>query len=201
MRVVGSLVTGLVLCLAGCASTVGGDPRPDPGAPRSSSSAPAVDPNSREARWLNDLCGAGKRLITAGETLPQPQVSDDPAVLKREFSELTGRLLDVFDAALSDLRRLRPAPVSGMDDVIGTIVDHMSTARDTTSHAKSIVDAADPLTVEAYDEAVNELGRGLMSLQKAVDFLKVIDLPEELDGAAEAAPNCAGDTGFPVGER
>lgn len=192
----------LCLALGGCADTVGGAPLPDPAAPPTSTSgSPQVDPDSREAQWINGFCGVGKLLVTAAETQPQPRTSDDPAALKREFSEITGRLVNVLDAALTDLNRLPPAPVGGMDDVVGTMVEHMTAARDATGHAKSTVDAADPLTVEAYREAIDELGRGVASMQRALDFLRVVDLPDELVDAASAAPNCGGEDGFPVGER
>jgi hypothetical protein len=77
----------------------------------------------------------------------------------------------------------------------------MSAARDTINHAKSTVDATEPLTESVYSAAVQEFGRGVTDLQQAVDFLKVIKLPDVLLDAAAAAPNCTGPDGFPVGTR
>jgi hypothetical protein len=194
----------LVVCLGlgGCAAAVGGEPVPGAAPPpRVTSTAPSIDAGSREAVWMNGFCGVGKLLITAGETAPKPTTSSDPAVLKKEFTDTAGRLVNVLDAALTDLRRLRPAPAGGLDDVIGTVIDHMSAARDTINHAKSTVDATEPLTEPVYSAAVQEFGRGVTDLQQAVDFLKVIKLPDVLLDAAAAAPNCTGPDGFPAGTR
>jgi hypothetical protein len=195
----------LAVCagLGGCAQQVHGDALAGARAPAAStrSSTPKVDPNSREAQWMNGFCGVGKLLVTAAETQPKPQVSSDPTVLKQEFSETVGRLVNVLDAALTDLKRLPTAPVGGLDDVVSTVSGHLTDARNAINHAKSTVDAAAELTPEVYGAAVDEFGRGVTSLQQATDFLKVVDLPDVMDRAATAAPNCSGDNGFPIGTR
>ncbi|HEU5475523.1 MAG TPA: hypothetical protein VFV67_33185 [Actinophytocola sp.] len=186
MRLGRVVVVGLAgwLGVSGCAVPIEGEPR----AGAVVSSAPEVDPDSREARWMDDYCAFGQYFQEL--ELPEPRTTSDPAELKRQISESTGRMVEVLDNGLAKLRKLMPAPAGGVDDVINDLIEHLSTARGSIATAKSTVDNVAELTAETAQAALDSFTRGVTSLQEAVKLLDIIDLPDELKDAAEVAPNC-----------
>ncbi|WP_018682016.1 hypothetical protein [Actinokineospora enzanensis] len=186
-----AFVAVAVLCvtaLAGCAKPTAGTPV---GVEITSTTRAAGGP---EVAWMNRFCGFGKLLATAGDTAQPPGTSSDPAVLKRQFVEMTGRLGGVLDAALSDLRGLTPAPAPEVDPLIRELISSLTEARDAIGAAKSEVEAADPLTAEVFTSANNRLGTALPALERAGKLLKAADLPPSLSAAASSAPNCGSPT-------
>ncbi|WP_436501341.1 hypothetical protein [Actinokineospora sp. HUAS TT18] len=182
MRGLAVAVACVVVVAAGCATEVSGSAVSIPTA--------EADPNSPEVKWMNRWCGAGKLLTTAGETSPVPTTTSDAAVLKREFLEMTGRLAGVLDAVITDLRALRPAPAPGLDTPISKIIEGLVEARGELGTAHSEVEAADPMTAEAYSSGVKRFGRSMHGLASAQNAMLGIELPDELKDAAQSASNC-----------
>ena len=184
MRGLTVVVACVAMVSAGCATVVSG----------SAASAPIstgqADESSPGVRWMNRWCGAGKLLVTAGETNPVPTTTGDAAVLKREFLQMTSRLAGVLDAVLSDLRALRPAPVPGLDSSISKIIEGLVEARGELGTAHDEVEAADPMTVEAYTAGVKRFGRSMNGLATAQNAMNRIDIPDELKDAGQSASNC-----------
>ncbi len=186
-RARGVLVVLAVLgAVAGCAGPMAGTP-----VAATVAGSPSADPNSPEAKWMNRFCGMSKLLITAGDTAQTPVTSSDPAVLKRQFVDTTGRLVGVLDAVLSDLRALRPAPAPQVDPVLGELIDSLSESRTAIGTAKADVEAVEPMTVEVYSAAVDRFGTAMGGLERALRTMNALDLPDELADAGGAARNCA----------
>ncbi|WP_424188549.1 hypothetical protein ACOBQX_10370 [Actinokineospora sp. G85] len=184
----GLALTGGVL--AGCAVPTRGTPVAIE--PLTTTSAPPeVDPD--DVRWMERFCGSGRLLITAAETTQQPTTSNDPAVLRKQFLDITDRFVGVLDAALSDLNALVPSPAPEIDPNLRKLVDGMTEARTSLAAAGNAVRAADPLTPEVYRGAIDEFGAGMRGFETAVSAVNNIDLPEHLVDAAGQTRNCTTD--------
>ncbi|GLZ41465.1 hypothetical protein [Actinokineospora sp. NBRC 105648] len=186
-----------VVAVAGCA-------KPTTGSPvavslTSTTSAGKVDQGS--VTWMNRFCGMAKLLVTAGDTAQAPITSSDPAVIKRQFVETTGRLTGVLDAVLSDLRALRPAPAPEIDPVLGELIDNLSEARDAIATAKSDVEASEPITVDVLTAAVDRLSTAMRGFNSALKTMKALELPEELKDAGASARNCSDSAPAPTTTR
>ncbi|GAA3005973.1 hypothetical protein [Actinokineospora diospyrosa] len=176
------LLVGCLIALSSCAVPVVGAPV--------AVDTPVVAADSPEARWVNRFCGMGKLLVTAGETAQEPITAADPAVLKRQFLDVTGRLVGVLDAALADLRALRPAPAPEVDPLIRDLIESFTEARGAIATARDEVRAATPLTTEVLTSAVQRFGGAVSALDRAARLIKAADLPPSLANATDAAPNC-----------
>ncbi|WP_156754292.1 hypothetical protein [Actinokineospora pegani] len=186
----GLALTGGVL--AGCAVPTRGTPVAiEPLTTRTTSAPPEADPD--DVRWMERFCGSGRLLITAAETTQQPTTSDDPAVLRKQFLDVTDRFVGVLDAALSDLNALVPSPAPEIDPNLRKLVDGMTEARTSMATARDTVRAADPLTAEAYRGAIDEFGAGMRGFETAVSAVNNIDLPERLVDAAGQTRSCTTD--------
>ncbi|RLK55546.1 hypothetical protein CLV68_5035 [Actinokineospora cianjurensis] len=179
------LLLGCLIALSACATPVTGVPVAADPTPTTSVSA-----DSPEARWMNRFCGMGKLMVTAGETAQEPMTSGDPAVLKKQFLDLTGRLIGVLDAVLADLRALRPAPAREVDPLIRQLTDAFTESRRSIAVARDDVRAVEPLTAEAFSAAAQRLTTALGGFERALKLMQAATLPPRLTDAADAAPNC-----------
>ncbi|GAA3055880.1 hypothetical protein [Actinokineospora globicatena] len=176
------LLVGCLIALSACATPVAGTPV--------AADVTPVAEDSAEARWMNRFCGLGKLLVTAGETAQQPITSSDPVELKRQFLDVTGRLVGVLDAALADLRALRPSPAPEVDPLIRQLTEAFAESRASIATARDDVRAVETLTVEVFSAAAQRLTTALGGLERAVKLLKAAQLPPALVAATDAAPNC-----------
>ena len=190
MRVGMAAVLCAALLAAGCARPTSGtavavrevDPTVTTSAP------PEADPD--DVRWMEKFCGTGKLLVTAAETTQQPTSSSDPAVLKKQFLDTTGRFIGVLDAALADYRSLVPSPAPEIDPNLGKLIDGLAQGRSAVATARDEVTAAEPLTPEVYGSAIDRFGTGLRGFEAALTAVDNIELPDRLRDAAAATENC-----------
>ncbi|WP_146108290.1 hypothetical protein V5P93_001818 [Actinokineospora auranticolor] len=143
-----------------------------------------------EVRWMNRFCTMSKRMINVGDSVQAPTNTTNLTVFRRQFLDMTGRLVGLLDAVLGDLRELKDAPAPAVEPMIKELTKNVTEARDAVGQAKSRMESANPPTEEAYGAAVNRLSEGLPPLQHSVELVGAADLPDELVAAAPFAPTC-----------
>ncbi|MCX6464576.1 MAG: serine/threonine-protein kinase [Pseudonocardiales bacterium] len=159
--------------------------------PATSTPASTIDPNSAEARYVDRLCAAGALLVTLGDTSAAPVDSTDPVVLRQEYLATTSRTIGTLDAALADYRVLRDdAPTPEVEAGFASVIEEFTAARDALDEGRAIVEAADPLTPEAYGEGVDRFTDSTRNLALAAQLVPQITLPSSYTAASAVAPSC-----------
>lgn len=159
--------------------------------PPAGTPGPTVAPESREARYVERLCAGGDLLSTLAGTAGSPQPSDDPAVLRQEYLATTTRTISVLDVALADYEVLRDeAPTPQVRATFEGVIAEFTSARESLVAGQQAVEAADPLTVPAYQEGIDHYGDAVGDLQEASALVGDLELPDEYQAARVAAPSC-----------
>ena len=150
-----------------------------------------VDPDSPEARYVDRLCTSGDLLVSLSESATTPSVTGDPAVARQEYLASVGRTVNVVDAALADYRVLQAdAPTPEVAAGFGLVVDEFTAARASLVEGQAIVEAADPLTVEAYGQGVDRFTDATRNLALAATLVQEIELPPRYQEAGAVAAGC-----------
>ena len=189
--VVAGVVTAVTLN-ASATPVPGPHPTPQPSITAAPAAASAsADPDSPQARYVDRLCASGTLLSTLGSTAISPTPGSDPAQLKRDYLAAADRTIGTVQTALPDLTVLRDEAPNGLVKTqFGLIVSEFTKARDAFTAGRAAVEAAQPLTAEAYRTGVNSYLEGTRSIAFAATVVKEIKLPPEYTAASAAAPHC-----------
>ncbi|WP_214405053.1 serine/threonine-protein kinase [Pseudonocardia lacus] len=175
----------------------------DPGPVTPTTSAPVAQgpqptapasfaPDSPQVRYVDRLCASGELLVSLGETNLSVEPTGNPVIARNDYLAAVNRVIGITDTALADFTVLRDtAPDDATGLAFRQVVEEFTSARQAFVDGRDTVQAADPLTVQAYSAGIERFTDGTRNLALAATLMQNVDLPEDYQGAYLSAPHCA----------
>ena len=169
--------------LAGCTTTVAGNPGADP-AP-----TPTEGPGSDPVAWADRLCGAVMSFAVPATTPPAIPPGADLPTVKGAVSDYLGTVLNGVQRGRSQLGSIGRSPVQGGNDVVGRAQSALEFLEQDFTGAKTAVDAADANNPESVMTALNQAQSTFDAITPPNPLADLSATPR-LQKAAERATQC-----------
>jgi hypothetical protein len=178
-----ALVLAAAAGLAGCTSTVGGNPAADP-AP-----APTEGPSSDPVAWVDRACGAVLSFAVPATAAPDFTVTNDLPAVQRTVSDYLARVIAGVQQGRTQLASVGRAPAQGGDDAIGRADSAMQVLEQDFTGAKGAIDASDPADNQSFVEVLGQV-EGALAAIRSPNLLQDLSTSPRLQRAAERAGQC-----------
>jgi hypothetical protein len=178
-----ALVLAVLAGLAGCTSSVGGNPTADP-AP-----APTEGPGSDPVVWVDRVCGAVLSFAVPATAAPDFSRSKDLPAVQRTVSEYLGSVVAGVQQGRAQLGAVGQSPVHGGDEAIGRTESAMQFLEQDFSGAKTTMDTANPGDRQSFMAVLTQVETTLAAIRPP-DLLRDLTTTPRLQRAAERATQC-----------
>ena len=147
-----------------------------------SSSAEAV-------AWTDEVCGALAGFTRAATTRPDVDRTD-PVATVRGYSDYFGSAAAGIDTAITRLESAGASPLDGGDEYVTRLKDALAQIRASFNTARTQLAEVDTSSVESVTTAIPSATAPLRELSNLADPTAGLRANDELQAAAEEAPNC-----------